>query len=181
MFIFVCELHWDETLISGCLLMFSLTLHSKRSVSVVTAEDTSLPRKGNRAVVPNNIHFNRMCGSKVLQWCDGNTYQLSRCGARRRVLWLQPCKRLASMFSLWSLGVDQSFYHCLTSPPLHPPVLVASTSYFYTANGLLGESCAFCPAHLMAGGVEVGGQLLSRSACAAGYRNWWKNLPWGFA
>lgn len=75
----------------------------------------------------------------------------------KSVLWLQPCKRLVSPFSLWSPGVGhQSLSHCPTFPPLCPPVLVATTSYFLHDRWVAwGESCTFCPAHLMADGVEV--------------------------
>jgi len=61
--------------------VLSSTVLSKRSVSVATAEDVSLLRRGNRAVVRKNIYLliEYMAANSYSE-NGGNADQLQRCG-----------------------------------------------------------------------------------------------------
>lgn len=82
--------------------VLSNTVHLE-SVSVASAEGMSLSRKGNRAVVPEHIHFNGVHGSKTTGMPVGSS------DVQEERALTQPCQRLVSPCSLWSIGVgDQS-------------------------------------------------------------------------
>lgn len=82
-------------------LVLSNSFHPK---TCAASAGTSLLRRGGRAVIPKNIPFNRVRRAEVLQQCDGNAGQLWQYSTSKE-----------------SLGVqDQSWYHCLTCPALHP-------------------------------------------------------------
>lgn len=82
-------------------LVLSNSFHPK---TCAASAGTSLLRRGGRAVIPKNIPFNRVRRAEVLQQCDGNAGQLWQYSTSKE-----------------SLGVqDQSWYHCLMCPALHP-------------------------------------------------------------
>lgn len=101
MFIFVVEVHWvnDFHIQTELCLWCSLTASIQKPV---------LPQQARpyweEAVIPKNIPFNRVRRVEVLQQCDGNAGQLWQYSTSKESLQVQ----------------DQSCYHCLTCPALHP-------------------------------------------------------------
>lgn len=120
--------------------MFSLTLCIWESVSVASAEDTSLPRKGNRALIPRDIHFNGVHGSKTMGMPIGSNgvqeeRALTPALSEVPILLMVPGSRRSEFVALPYISPLFACSHC-------------QYQLFFTADGMQGESCAFCPAHL---------------------------------
>lgn len=125
----------------------------------------SFLRKVNAELVPKKIYFNGIHSSKTMGMPIGSmdveevrtrlTSALSEVGVL--TLLMVPGSRRSVCSTVLHL-----LFICLLSLPI--PAIFHSK---WVARGVL----CLLPSASLAGGMEEGGQLLSRSACAAGYRN----------